>query len=213
MSDESSAPTTHLLTAKDVNQALVEVCEQLFQRGVPGVGIATLQPRARWLVRVGVLENISQKAQPNALEHETDPERTLTSGTRLRCFAFPDEPGAYLVLQSPRIPPDMLELCLEVAGALLKRRRLERRQRALMFLLQRSRSRQRTLRVQVDAARSQARHDLKAPLTAFQGYVDLIGRGLAGPVSPTLERYLERMRDAANRENLLIDHHLGRRAH
>jgi signal transduction histidine kinase len=54
----------------------------------------------------------------------------------------------------------------------------------------------------------QVRHDLKAPLLAIRGYVDLMQRGAAGPLTPRMERYLARVMEATLRECALIDSEL-----
>ncbi len=58
---------------------------------------------------------------------------------------------------------------------------------------------------QLDAWLRQVRHDLKAPLLAIRGYVDLMQRGAAGPLTPRMERYLARVMEATLRECALID--------
>ncbi len=58
---------------------------------------------------------------------------------------------------------------------------------------------------QLDAWLRQVRHDLKAPLLAIRGYVDLMQRGAAGRLTPRMERYLARVMEATLRECALID--------
>jgi signal transduction histidine kinase len=55
---------------------------------------------------------------------------------------------------------------------------------------------------------SRAVHDLKAPLSALKGYVDMMLRGIAGPMPPTANRYLARIREVVDRERQLIDDRL-----
>lgn len=55
---------------------------------------------------------------------------------------------------------------------------------------------------------SQARHDLRTPLTALKGYADMINRGMAGPVTPTLQRYVDRIGKAVDRECELLNERL-----
>jgi signal transduction histidine kinase len=59
---------------------------------------------------------------------------------------------------------------------------------------------------------SRAVHDLKAPLSALKGYVDMMLRGIAGPMPPTANRYLARIREVVDRERQLIDDRLRPRA-
>lgn len=56
---------------------------------------------------------------------------------------------------------------------------------------------------------SQARHDLRTPLTALKGYADMINRGMAGPVTPTLKKYVDRIGKAVDRECELLNERLG----
>ena len=53
------------------------------------------------------------------------------------------------------------------------------------------------------------RHDLKNPLACVKGYAEMILKGMAGPVSPNMERYVHRMLDAVTRQTLIIDSRLG----
>ena len=50
-----------------------------------------------------------------------------------------------------------------------------------------------------------AAHDIKAPLSAMKGYVDMMVRGMAGPLTPTMQRYLDRLREAIERQRQMID--------
>ena len=63
---------------------------------------------------------------------------------------------------------------------------------------------------QLDDFLSALRHDLKAPLVAIKGYVDLMRRGIAGPLTPRMERYLEEVIRATQRECDIIDSRLTR---
>src|SRR5262245_44046783 len=65
---------------------------------------------------------------------------------------------------------------------------------------------------QVERDLSRAMHDLKAPLSALKGYVDMMLRGIAGPMPPTANRYLTRIREVVDRERQLIEDRLRPRA-
>ncbi|MCP3060793.1 histidine kinase [Myxococcus sp. K38C18041901] len=60
--------------------------------------------------------------------------------------------------------------------------------------------------------RSHAAHDLRTPLMVIKGYLDMMMKGIAGPVNTTAQRYLDRMMRAAQDQRALIDHRLGRGA-
>jgi signal transduction histidine kinase len=56
------------------------------------------------------------------------------------------------------------------------------------------------------AARTiRARHDLKAPLVSMKGYLDMLLRGMAGPVSSQMQRYLHRIAQSVEKQGALID--------
>jgi len=59
--------------------------------------------------------------------------------------------------------------------------------------------------LRIEKAMRRAAHDLKAPLSAMKGYVDMMLRGMAGPLTPTMQRYLDRLSQAIERERALID--------
>lgn len=63
----------------------------------------------------------------------------------------------------------------------------------------------RAVRAQQERQLTLARHDLKAPLVPVKGYVDMMLRGMAGPLTPNMQRYLSRMKDAVDRLRVLID--------
>jgi signal transduction histidine kinase len=68
--------------------------------------------------------------------------------------------------------------------------------------------RERAAQEQADRLRAQlasARHDLKGPLAAVKGYLDMLLREQAGPIPPPMRRYLERCLSAVVREVALID--------
>jgi hypothetical protein len=52
--------------------------------------------------------------------------------------------------------------------------------------------------------RSRASHDLRTPLLVMKGYVDMMRKGMTGELTPTMERYLERITGATQDMGLLI---------
>jgi len=50
-----------------------------------------------------------------------------------------------------------------------------------------------------------ARHDLKAPLVSMKGYLDMLLRGMAGPLSSQMQRYLHRIAQSVEKQRALID--------
>jgi len=104
------------------------------------------------------------------------------------------EPSTFVLHRLSSLASASYEVWRQQALDRTLRRRLHRAQRQL------ARQEERTERVLRRAA-----HDLKAPLSAMKGYVDMMLRGMAGPLTPTMQRYTERIRQAIERQRQLID--------
>lgn len=63
---------------------------------------------------------------------------------------------------------------------------------------------------QAERRRSRASHDLRTPLMVMKGYVDMMAKGTAGPLTPAMQRYLDRMQRVANDQGALIERRLGK---
>ena len=63
---------------------------------------------------------------------------------------------------------------------------------------------------QQERRRSRASHDLRTPLMVMKGYVDMMMKGTAGPLTPSMQRYLDRMSRVANDQGALIERRLAR---
>jgi two-component system, OmpR family, sensor kinase len=101
-----------------------------------------------------------------------------------------------LVLGEPCVEPaDRPHLLRLVAlgEALLACQAREDAARAEQARLRQERMRLRELRAHQERARSRASHDLRTPLLVLQGYVDMMNRGMAGALTPSMQRYLDRM--------------------
>lgn len=55
-----------------------------------------------------------------------------------------------------------------------------------------------------ERARSRAVHDLRTPLLVLQGYIEMMTKGMAGALTPAMQRYLERMGRAAGELNVRL---------
>jgi signal transduction histidine kinase len=55
-----------------------------------------------------------------------------------------------------------------------------------------------------ERARSRAVHDLRTPLLVIQGYIEMMTKGMAGALTPAMQRYLERMGRAAGELNVRL---------
>lgn len=63
---------------------------------------------------------------------------------------------------------------------------------------------------QQERRRSRAAHDLRTPLMVMKGYVDMMMKGTAGPLTPSMQRYLDRMQRVANDQGALIERRLAK---
>jgi hypothetical protein len=116
--------------------------------------------------------------------------------------------GAGFLLES-RAPLGPLErsigAILETIAAVVNRKlRDAEQQRARRDNLSSAQSSRREMEHR-DARTVRARHDLKAPLVSMKGYVDMLLRGMAGPLSFQMQRYLRRLSQSVEQERALID--------
>jgi signal transduction histidine kinase len=93
-------------------------------------------------------------------------------------------------------------------GARESRPRESRLEEALRGELAAARRGARWAQLRVERELARTAHDLKAPLAAAKGYVEMMLRGMAGPLPPGAARYLERIREVIDGERRLIDERL-----
>jgi signal transduction histidine kinase len=70
--------------------------------------------------------------------------------------------------------------------------------------LRQERMRLRERLAHLERAWSRAAHDLRTPLLVMQGYIDMMNKGMAGVLTPSMQRYLERMARAASEMNVRL---------
>jgi two-component system, OmpR family, sensor kinase len=85
----------------------------------------------------------------------------------------------------------------ELGSALLACQAREDETRAEQVRLRRERLRLEETLAWRKRRRIRTTHDLRTPLLVLQGYVDMMVRGMGGPLTLTMQRYLERMSRAA----------------
>ncbi len=90
-----------------------------------------------------------------------------------------------------------LQRLVALGEALLACQAREDAAHAEQLRLRQERLRARELRAHQERARSRAAHDLRTPLLVLQGYVDMMVKGMAGALTPSMQRYLERMSRAS----------------
>ena len=85
----------------------------------------------------------------------------------------------------------------ELGSALLASRAREEEARLERDGLRLERLRLRELLAHRERAWARAAHDLRTPLLVLQGYIEMMNKGIAGALTPPMQRYLERMRQSA----------------
>jgi len=105
---------------------------------------------------------------------------------------------------------EVLERIAQLAGTLLAARRREASvQERHTSLCRELRRLQRDLAYR-ESNRSRASHDLRTPLLVIQGYLEMMRKGMTGELTPTMERYVERMQGASQNMAQLISRQLSR---
>lgn len=104
----------------------------------------------------------------------------------------------------------LLERIAHVAGTLLVARRREASAQARQAQLYQERRRMERELAYRECARSRASHDLRTPLLVIKGYLDMMRKGMTGALTPTMERYVDRMMSATQDMNTLIVQQLAR---
>jgi hypothetical protein len=99
---------------------------------------------------------------------------------------------------------EILTRIAQLAGTLLAARRRELSTQARHASLSRELRRLERELVYRERSRSRASHDLRTPLLVIKGYVDMMRKGMAGALTPAMERYLDRMMSATQDMGALI---------
>jgi signal transduction histidine kinase len=130
----------------------------------------------------------------------------------------PEHAHPFQLLKDGRTTLVLGEPCAEVSdrqllarlavlgSALLVAREREDAARAEQTRLRRERLGLMELLAHWERARSRQAHDLRTPLQVIQGYIDMLHRGMAGAITPPMQRYLERIGRAASELNVRLQH-------
>lgn len=216
MEEELVAAATIALQGEPA-RAMEAICRAVVGLGFPHAQVVCLEQN-----RSRCLATTSQPPAPIWIDRELRSNRSLRhsvrQGASYRSREYATYPlfgeggvaGALLVglrragPDSTQVPPAILRLLSATLQAYS-------RAQAQSAQLRQARA---ALRQQESAAThlvrrlALARHDLKAPLVPVKGYLDMMLRGMAGPVTPTSQRYLERSKQSVDRLRDLIDYRL-----
>jgi signal transduction histidine kinase len=112
-----------------------------------------------------------------------------------------------LVLGEPCVDAADRQLLARLAAlgsALLASQSREDASRAEQARLRQERMRMLELQSHRERVLARAAHDVRTPLLVLQGYIDMMTKGMAGVLTPSMQRYLERMGRAAAEMNVRL---------
>ena len=181
------------VTADESERVLLSVSEQALRQGARA-GLEALVEAAMRLSRTGgaALHEggrcVVRRGQTPSAPAQAHPSQRLQAGR------------VELVLGEPRgesVERERLQRLVELGAALLAAR--DREETARTELTRQRQGRLRLLRLLSHRERTWSRtsHDLRTPLLVLQGYLEMMGKGIAGALTPPVQRYLERMMKSA----------------
>lgn len=128
----------------------------------------------------------------------------------LQVFRAPDgRTSLVLRCERPVSSEDVgLEKLAAFAGTLMSAVAREGEAQARQAQLLRERKRLEETVAHLERQRRKAAHDLRTPLLVIQGYVGMMLKGVAGPLTPTMQRYAQQLMKASADQASLIERRL-----
>ncbi len=198
----SGRRTEEALGAEEVERVLAAVAERALTQGARA-GLDALLREALRLTGVAGIALYEGRARiaeaglrPPPLARARAPQVIQGPDGRTALVVHPERLGAEARLALARIA--------RLAGTLLEARRREVAAQARQAWLCRERRRLEQTLAYRERNRSFASHDLRTPLLVMKGYVDIMRKGMTGELTPTMERYLERVMGATQDMGSLI---------
>jgi signal transduction histidine kinase len=201
--------------ARSSREGLEAVCQLLVELGFSHADMVCLDPDRLACVPAG-----ADAAGPSWVGRELTRSRpamvALRAGREYRAadfrvipiFASGGPAGGLVLGIRPGDEPPLPEWAPRLAAALLETRAREQASRRARKAAMAARRQSARVRRELERYLSQARHDLKAPLVPVKGYVDMMLHGMAGPLTPEMERFLERIGVAVERMRELVESRL-----
>ncbi|MBJ6765756.1 histidine kinase [Myxococcaceae bacterium JPH2] len=184
--------------AAEVDMALTEIAEQALRRGARA-GLAALLHEALRLPGTegaAVYDGTTRVAMVGLPPRPCEGVRQRTSAL----VVWPEPPGSREQAHLARL--------VKLGTALLEARAREVAAGARQArMLEQQRRHERDLS-RLEQRRSRASHDLRTPLMVMRGYADMMLKEKAGPLTPAMRRYLERLLSVAAEQATLIDQRL-----
>ena len=176
------------VSVHELERALSAVAERALQHGVHA-GLETLVEAAVELTAAPgaalhagrrCLVHVGRKPPPPGKAH---PLQVVRAGRMALVLAAPcAEPERHLLMR-----------LVELGGRLLASHEREEALRAELMRLRRERLRLEERLGQREEGQARVAHDLRTPLMVLQGYLEMMNKGMGGPLTPALQRYVDRM--------------------
>ncbi|MFL5350647.1 MAG: histidine kinase dimerization/phospho-acceptor domain-containing protein [Hyalangium sp.] len=192
----------------EAERAMAAVAEHALRNGARAGLEALLKEALRLTGAAGIALHEGRMRIAEAGLRPPSPSRSR----RVQVFPVEDGRSTLVVLpeQAAAEGPELLERIARLAGTLLVARRREASAQTRQAQLYQERRRLERELAFRECNRSRASHDLRTPLLVIKGYLDMMRKGMTGALTPTMERYVERMVSATQDMNMLIVQQLSR---
>jgi signal transduction histidine kinase len=197
--------------AAGTERVLAAIAEQALRRGARAGLDALLKEalRVSGASEVAVYSGRERVAVAGARVPTLPSTLRATKGSRI--LRAPDGRTA-LVLHRERpgaaAEQERLEQLAAFCGALVAARTREAEAQARQANLLRACNQLQRAVAHQERRRRRAAHDLRTPLLVIQGYVGMMMKGAAGPLTPTMQRYLQQLLKASTDQGVLIERRL-----
>ncbi len=194
----------------EVERALAAVAEHALRCGAR----AGLDALAREALRLsGAVEVAIYSGRDRVVACGTRARRlpaTFRQMKTLQVFRAPEGRTSLVVRCERPVPSEDagLEKLAAFASTLMSAVAREREAQSRQARLLKERKRLEETVARLERQRRMAAHDLRTPLLVIQGYVGMMLKGVAGPLTPTMQRYAQHLMKASADQGALIDRRL-----
>jgi two-component system OmpR family sensor kinase len=202
----SGGRTEEALGAAEVERVLAAVAERALSQGARAGLDALLRqaPRLTGVAGIALYEGRARLAEVGLRPP------SLSRARALQVIRSADGRTA-LVVHPERLATEARQTLLrlvQLASTLLAARRREAAAQARQARLCRQVRQLESALAYRERNRSRASHDLRTPLLVMKGYVDMMRKGMTGELTPSMERYLDRVMSATQDMGSLITQRL-----
>lgn len=194
----------------ETERALAAVAEHTLRRGAQA-GLEALSREALRLSGANEVAVYSGRSRVAAAGNRACALPMSLRHTRaLQVFHGPDGRTSLVVRDGRPVAsgPEALERLAAFASLLVAARAREREAQSRQAELLRERRHLKETVAWLERQRRRASHDLRSPLLVIQGYVGMMVKGVAGPLTPKMQRYVEHLLKASRDQSALIEQRL-----